>query len=1043
MSEEIAALVVRLEARVAAYEKNVEKARRKTNRELGQINRTVKGASRNFDSLASSARRLVAGFTAYKVIQYADSFKTLQNNIRQVATETDSVSDITNNLFGVAQRSRTSLQAIGATYRDVTVATDGMGLSTERVQRIVETLAKGAPGATGAIRQLGQGLAAGALRGEELTSVLEGAPRLARAIADEFGVGIGQLKKLGEEGALVTGRVIKAIEDFQTKADALIQKQELTVGQALTKLDNAFTVFIGGQDSALGATDRLAGGLALLADNLDTVSDAFVVLGTVIVGRYLSASVTPALIGTANLVRGVDALGASASRSAVAMRGLSGAMAFFGGPVGLAITAVTLGVLALASGTDEATSAQDKLRNAVTSVQDVMIELDATEDKLQTSKEDLTEAEEDYQKALRQSGEDAQDSARLQVDAINQVIAADEVRRKEQIRGLRASLADAKNARQELLTSAVRIVATSPAGAGFADGTRAERRASRASRLAAFDEANPDASALERRNAAIPPVSEKDYGGARDAFVKEIDARLDAGKALRDDQKEFLKLGDVIRSSSATIKDLDEAIEARLNFGVRATFKPTPPGTPDPVDSDGKKSKKKTDAERLAEALAEAQEDLTRAQEKSAAVADALGGYESERARTARDVLETREAELEVQYAGEDAAKKARDLSGSDAQIAELSRLAEARTKAQQEYSAGLDLLSEQEKAAADLNTERDNDEKEYFKNRASRIKRLDKFMEKAHKAQLKRAEERAEFDTLVADLDQELELEKKRTVAAVLGAEAENKLADAELAVEVATRLKNEATEREIVLTEQATQKIDRVAAALVKQRRATIDAREAKDEADRAAVKSTKEAENASKRYADANQRVLDSVFDLAEGVEDLEGGLRKLGLELLRLVTNGALDRLNGTGKAGSGGFFGSVGASIVDAFTGGTVPSTTRPGNLSAGPVSSGGGLGSMFSSLLGAIGSWDGGGDTYDGPRRGGLDGKGGFLGLLHPKERVDDLTKPGFGRQAPVLVQEGDISIFTRDRETTAKRMRPSRATQSRDIRRLTGGGPY
>jgi hypothetical protein len=40
-----------------------------------------------------------------------------------------------------------------------------------------------------------------------------------------------------------------------------------------------------------------------------------------------------------------------------------------------------------------------------------------------------------------------------------------------------------------------------------------------------------------------------------------------------------------------------------------------------------------------------------------------------------------------------------------------------------------------------------------------------------------------------------------------------------------------------------------------------------------------------------------------------------------------------------------------------------------------------------------MGSWDGGGYTWDGPRSGGIDGKGGKLSLLHPSETVIDHAK--------------------------------------------------
>ena len=46
---------------------------------------------------------------------------------------------------------------------------------------------------------------------------------------------------------------------------------------------------------------------------------------------------------------------------------------------------------------------------------------------------------------------------------------------------------------------------------------------------------------------------------------------------------------------------------------------------------------------------------------------------------------------------------------------------------------------------------------------------------------------------------------------------------------------------------------------------------------------------------------------------------------------------------------------------------------------------------------GALESYDNGGYTGNGPRSGGLDGKGGFMAIMHPRETVVDHTK---GQQA-------------------------------------------
>ncbi|MFB9223254.1 phage tail length tape measure family protein [Paracoccus cavernae] len=62
---------------------------------------------------------------------------------------------------------------------------------------------------------------------------------------------------------------------------------------------------------------------------------------------------------------------------------------------------------------------------------------------------------------------------------------------------------------------------------------------------------------------------------------------------------------------------------------------------------------------------------------------------------------------------------------------------------------------------------------------------------------------------------------------------------------------------------------------------------------------------------------------------------------------------------------------------------------------------GGGLGSLLGSLL----SFDGGGHTGDGARSGGLDGKGGFLAMMHPNETILDHTKgQGLGGNGGTLV---------------------------------------
>lgn len=80
--------------------------------------------------------------------------------------------------------------------------------------------------------------------------------------------------------------------------------------------------------------------------------------------------------------------------------------------------------------------------------------------------------------------------------------------------------------------------------------------------------------------------------------------------------------------------------------------------------------------------------------------------------------------------------------------------------------------------------------------------------------------------------------------------------------------------------------------------------------------------------------------------------------------------------------------------------------------------------SFVSSIGGGLesyGSMDGGGYTGDGSRSGGLDGKGGFMMMMHPKETVIDHTKPNSGRGGGDTYVTNNYSISANTSEDTKR----------------------
>lgn len=93
----------------------------------------------------------------------------------------------------------------------------------------------------GAMTQLTQGLAAGALRGDELNSVLEGAPGIARAIEKSMGWAEGSIKEYAEQG-LVTAQVVKnAMLGSMDEINADFETMPMTWGQLMTVAGNYAT----------------------------------------------------------------------------------------------------------------------------------------------------------------------------------------------------------------------------------------------------------------------------------------------------------------------------------------------------------------------------------------------------------------------------------------------------------------------------------------------------------------------------------------------------------------------------------------------------------------------------------------------------------------------------------------------------------------------------------------------------------------------------------------------------------------------------------
>lgn len=229
------------------------------------VERSFATVSRAASLLKGAFAGLSVGLIAREYIRLSDQFSTLNARLKLVTTSAQEYNRAQSALFDIAQRTRTGVGETADLYVRLSNATRDLGASQEEVLAVTETINQAlqvsganAQQSAAALLQLGQGLGAGVLRGEELNSVLENSLRLAQAIADGMGVPLASLRKLGEQGKLTGEAVFQALQRSAARIAQEYARLPLTVGGATTQVRNAVLELIGAFDQASGASGGLA-----------------------------------------------------------------------------------------------------------------------------------------------------------------------------------------------------------------------------------------------------------------------------------------------------------------------------------------------------------------------------------------------------------------------------------------------------------------------------------------------------------------------------------------------------------------------------------------------------------------------------------------------------------------------------------------------------------------------------------------------------------------------------------------------------------------
>lgn len=361
-------LVISIDAR------NAERTAKALNSELQGITNNGNKATSQTNALNTSMQAL-AGYMAGVVtvgaaINKIDAYTNLQNRLKLVTNSQQELNQAMNDTFRIAQNSYQTWDSVVQVYQRFSDNAKTLGINMEQTAKLTETVSKAVAvsgastqAAEAALTQFGQALASGTLRGEELNSILEQTPALAKAIAQGMGITVGQLRAVAAEGKITGEVLVDALTKSADSVEQLFQKTDITISQSIGLLSNELTKFIGEAGQSSGAANLLAESIKLLSENLSLIANVAVVAGigyitkailtkTVAVHSAIAATIrqTQAEIALAAAQRQKTAatIADTAAQNANNVVRSRGAAIFtaLGGPIG----AITLGVGALAAG---------------------------------------------------------------------------------------------------------------------------------------------------------------------------------------------------------------------------------------------------------------------------------------------------------------------------------------------------------------------------------------------------------------------------------------------------------------------------------------------------------------------------------------------------------------------------------------------------------------------------------------------------------------------------------------------------------------------
>ena len=878
------------------------------------------------------------------VISLADSMSALNGKITLVTDSSAEMETVQELLYAQSQETGTALQGNIKSYTGLAMGLADVGVKSSEVLAINEAVTKSliVSGATtdqtnSFQLQFTQAMQSGVVAGDEFRAMMESNSVFAQQLAAALDTDIAGLREMSKAGTLTADVVRKAIPQMSDAINVAFDEIPLTISRALVQVENAFTKIVSDGNEAAEGTTKIAESISELAQSAEDNAPAIqAIFSTVILGAEIAVKGVSFLVGTFQSVAAV------ANTTSGVIFQITGAIGEMTDAVGLTDNATSMWKInadaAYASANDLAHQANDSFQQM-----------------LGNSKKAIG-GEEEYRKALEKNlkeiekNEDAQeDRSDTTVEGLKKIAEEERVLAEEVLKEAAKVAAEQQKVQekrveenQKALTKILEeekraaeerkgIISTMWKEAGLGGTEYYQNEAARLTEQAeAWTAAGADRAAVEQH------LYDELSTLSAEAWSKQA---VDAGVFLDDLRGDWTSATDDITSGIDKINNKEINVEADIDI----------------------------DIDRAEEGIAEVESSLNQLESEDTLIsidADISGFSSSMESMTGSLAVNTQSvAELRAAIATLDATPT-------------LDPFGDTRQK----YQSLISDLAMDEKAAANKSAAlRIKVEEDLI---SDKLKIAEAGLEEAKDAEIAAAKEIAA---------QKIEIAKEA---------AENKISEIEgaLASEdtILSAFRQMASDQGIVdidyfkaeadaLTRQAQEWQDAGVSAVKIEQWLNGELGDLRDEAAEKGVAGFNS-------YSDALSGSYSQTGVFSEKTVQAQDEIAALQAEIDSLQNSG-LDGFMDGGTSSLSSFSSAVAtaereiASLKNQME--SLNSSSSSKSSSSSSSSS-----AVDHSTYYDMFAFDGGGYTGNDPRSGGLDGKGGFLAMLHPQETVIDHTKP-------------------------------------------------